>query len=108
MRTLYVGQFNIIPTRVLAHLKTFNVVCGRILHPGTPNLGDNVLSYHSWTHLTNKEGYTLTQTSERQPLFQGPRHTLQQGTRCRMCSHIWLFLSDKLLVAESSIKTNAT
>lgn len=39
MRTLYVGQFNIIPTRVLAHLKTSNVVRGRILHRGTPYLG---------------------------------------------------------------------
>jgi len=39
MRTLYVGQFIIIPTRVLAHLETSNVVRGRILHPGTPYLG---------------------------------------------------------------------
>lgn len=80
MRTLYVGQFNIIPTRVLAHLKTSNVVHGRILHPGTPYLGIKL----PFLHPPHKEGYTPTQTSER-PLFQGPRHTLQQGTRC---SHI--------------------
>ena len=59
-------------------------MCGRTLHPGTPYLGDNVLSYHSCTHLPNKEGCSRTQNSERQLLFQGPRHTCSkvQGAGC--------------------------